>query len=640
MAQPIDISGYNKVFRSFVTFAEGALHTEKGAKSIANAQVLGGRTVSVVATDADKTGFSGGFHRTHAAEQANDATRNLFIQSVIAMFGGEKNIPKTVMKALKTEDYYCGKPLTARRILAVSKAIDQTGILIDRAKAAMKTASMDLYAKAFAENKELMAQAKKLGFTAGETPKLAKAVLFASKALGISEADALKNIGTPGSKENRLYEYGGRFLKSATNFQHGLRLLDEFKAWYDRGKAWYFNHKAGLEIDFSSADTVTKLNGGVTMFDSKFSELGLEAMIFEELASDGRYSLSSGTPEELFGFANNPASRFFGREFHKTAFGTMANIPPQKRYVVFAAFDAFALMAGDRASARDMLHMPAEKFKIRNNSIHIARILKNFDAIKALVDAGQLTAKDVVKICYPEIKKPGKNMLKAVNDFTNFVEDEIERELGFDKVIPVRAVMQNTGCTLSEAIAAYREKRTLPFAPYVTGYSFALNEYNKGGRAQVINDLTRGYNYSTCDANGEALQDQTLLGAKDFHYGVAFGDGTAFKVSGDKNLKGNADKVVDKIVKLCGQAHVKQANVVLYNLTQSANVQLNRGLLAHGIHSVEHAVVNYEVTRDDKTGAVTVRTYSPEALPVKFEWKTTVDVNGNCVSTPMTVTAK
>lgn len=39
MAQPIDISGYNKVFRSFVTFAEGALHTEKGAKSIANVQL-------------------------------------------------------------------------------------------------------------------------------------------------------------------------------------------------------------------------------------------------------------------------------------------------------------------------------------------------------------------------------------------------------------------------------------------------------------------------------------------------------------------------------------------------------------------------------------------------------------------------
>ena len=640
MAQPIDISGYNKVFRSFVTFAEGALHTEKGAKSIANAQVLGGRTVKIVATDADKTGFSGGFHRTHTAEQANDTTRNLFLQSVIAMFGSEKNIPKTVMKALKTEDYYCGKPLTARRILAVSKAIDQTGILIGRAKTAMKTASMGLYAKAFAANKELMAQAKELGFTAGEAPKLAKAVFVASKALGVSEADALKKIGTPGSKENRLYEYGGRFLASATNFQHGLRLLDEFTKWYEDGKKWYDSHTKGLATDFSTADTKTKLNAGSAMFGNKLSARGLEAMIFEEIASDTRYSLSSGTPENLFGFANNPAARFFGRDFQATAFGTMANIPPEKRRVVFAAFDAFALMAGDQAEAQKMQKMQAVEFKIRNNGIHIARILKNFDAIEALFDAGRLTAKDVVKICYPEIKKPGKNMLKVVNDFDDVIDDTVERELGDAANRSIRATMQNTGCTLDEAISAYKEGRSIPFAKYATGYSFALYEYNAGGHGQVSGDLTRGYNYSKCDANGEGMLDQPLLGQEDLHYGVKFGDGTTFKVSGATELKGNAQTVADKIVALCGKAHAKQANIVLYNLTQSANGQLNHGLVAQGVYSSEHAVVNYEVTRDDKTGAVTVRTYSPEALPVKFEWKTTVDVNGNCVSTPMTVEAK
>jgi len=639
MAQPIDISGYNKVFRSFVTFAEGALR-KKGAKSIANAQVLGGRTVKIVATDADKTGFSGGFHRTHTAEQANDTTRNLFLQSVIAMFGSEKNIPKSVMKALKTEDYYCGKPLTARRILAVSKAIDQTGILIDRAKAAKKTASMDLYVKTFAENKELMAQAKKLGFTAGETPKLAKAVLFASKALGISETDALKKIGTPGSKENRLYEYGGRFLKSATNFKHGLRLLDAFKTWYEDGKKWYDSHTKGLVTDFSTADTMTKLNAGSAMFGNKLSARGLEAMIFEELGSDQRYSLTNGSAEELFGFANNPATRFFGRDFQATAFGTMANVPPEKRRVVFAAFDAFALMAGDRAGARKMQNMRASEFKIRNNGIHIARVLKNFDAIKVLLDDGKLTAKDVVKICYPEIKKPGKDMLKAVNDFDDVIDDTVEREVGDAANRSIRATMQNTGCTLGEAIAAYKEGRSIPFVKYATGYSFALSEYNAGGHGQVSGDLTRGYNYSKCDANGEGMLDQPLLGQEDLHYGVKFGDGTTFKVSGAAELMGNADKVADKIVKLCGQAHAKQANIVLYNLTQSANGQLNHGLVAQGVYSSEHAVVNYEVTRDDKTGAVTIRTYSPEALPVRFEWKTTVDVNGNCVSTPMTVEAK
>ena len=351
MAQSFDISGYNATFRSFVTFAEGAMLKGKGAKSIANAQVFGGRNISIVESCADKTGFAGGFHRTSAVGKVNDATRNLFLKSVIDMFGGEKNIPKSVEKALKTEDYYRGKPLTARRILAVSKAIDDTGILIGRAKAVYKSASAAIsYIKTFTEDKEMMARAKALGFTSAETPKLALAV-------------------------------------------------------------------------------------------------------------------------------------------------------------------------------------------------RIARVLKNFDALKALLDAGKLTAKEVVKICYPEIKNPGKDMLKAVNDFDNTIDDTIENELDEAADMSVRSIMQNTGCTLDEAVSAYKEGRAIPFAKYATGYSFSLTEYNAGGYGQVVGDLTRGYN-------------------------------------------------------------------------------------------------NYEVTRDDKTGAVTIRTYSPEALPVKFEWKTTVDRNGNCVSTPMTVTAK
>lgn len=389
----------------------------------------------------------------------------------------------------------------------------------------------------------MTARAKALGFTSAETPKLALAVRIAAKSLGIPEADALNEIGTPGSKANRLYEYGGRFLGSERNFKNGLRLLDEFAKWYDEGRKWYDEHTHGLKTDFSTADTITKLNSGTAMFGNKETARGLEAMIFEELANNTRYSLSNGSPEELFGFANNPASRFFGRDFHKSDFGTMANIPPQKRRVVFAAFDVLALTARDKAGAANIQRMNASQYKIRNNGIHIARVLKNFDALKALLDAGKLTAKEVVKICHPEIKNPGKDMLKAVNDFDNTIDDTIENELDEAADMSVRSIMQNTGCTLDEAVSAYKEGRAIPFAKYATGYSFSLAEYNAGGYGQVVGDLTRGYNY-------------------------------------------------------------------------------------------------YEVARDDKTGAVTIRTYSPEALPVKFEWKTTVDRNGNCVSTPMTVTAK
>lgn len=39
------------------------------------------------------------------------------------MFGGEAKIPKSVKKAMLLDDYGTGKPLTARRILAVKAAI-------------------------------------------------------------------------------------------------------------------------------------------------------------------------------------------------------------------------------------------------------------------------------------------------------------------------------------------------------------------------------------------------------------------------------------------------------------------------------------------------------------------------------------
>ena len=60
----------------------------------------------------------------------NDVFRNfaqLFRDSVASMFGGEAKIPESVKKAMILGDYNSGKPLTARRILAVKAAIDKAG---------------------------------------------------------------------------------------------------------------------------------------------------------------------------------------------------------------------------------------------------------------------------------------------------------------------------------------------------------------------------------------------------------------------------------------------------------------------------------------------------------------------------------
>ncbi len=54
----------------------------------------------------------------------NDHTRKLFKNAIADMFGGEEKIPESVKKAMILDDYNQGKPLTARRIIAVKQAID------------------------------------------------------------------------------------------------------------------------------------------------------------------------------------------------------------------------------------------------------------------------------------------------------------------------------------------------------------------------------------------------------------------------------------------------------------------------------------------------------------------------------------
>ena len=61
--------------------------------------------------------------RTNVEKSANDRTREAFKKAVADMFGGENRIPASVKKAMLLDDYNCGKPLTARRIMAVNKAL-------------------------------------------------------------------------------------------------------------------------------------------------------------------------------------------------------------------------------------------------------------------------------------------------------------------------------------------------------------------------------------------------------------------------------------------------------------------------------------------------------------------------------------
>ena len=138
---PLDINGYNASFKAFADFAAQSIEGGK-SKAIARAGVaeagpLAGRTIT--AATGDKVGKIG---RSASAKDANNVARGLFKSAIIEMFGGESRIPASVKKAMLLSDYDCGKPLTARRIMAVKKAIDADGTA--RVKAAAGELGVEL----------------------------------------------------------------------------------------------------------------------------------------------------------------------------------------------------------------------------------------------------------------------------------------------------------------------------------------------------------------------------------------------------------------------------------------------------------------------------------------------------------------
>ena len=112
---------FNADFKRFVEWANSG---DVKDKSIANASVQLGK-LEVLTKSGDGVGLIAKlFKRTVGHARDNDATRKLFRDAVTNMFGGESKIPASVKKAMIMSDYNKGKPLTARRILAVKVAID------------------------------------------------------------------------------------------------------------------------------------------------------------------------------------------------------------------------------------------------------------------------------------------------------------------------------------------------------------------------------------------------------------------------------------------------------------------------------------------------------------------------------------
>ncbi len=116
----------NSQFDQFVQFA--ATSGEKDIARLGTTDNLGTRKVTAHTVD-----HVGALRRSSEAKVHNEAARAAFKSAVANMFGGESRIPENVRAAMQLSDYGQGKPLTARRIIAVKTAVDEASAALDLA---------------------------------------------------------------------------------------------------------------------------------------------------------------------------------------------------------------------------------------------------------------------------------------------------------------------------------------------------------------------------------------------------------------------------------------------------------------------------------------------------------------------------
>ena len=203
------INAVNEQFSRFVSFAEGrmAAGKDKAIASKGDIEKGGGTTLEErnIKTSSRFDWVSLSFLRWKGARSDNNAVRELFRKCVADMFGGEKNIPESVRTAMLMKDYGCGKPLTARRIIAVRDAIAN----LERE---------NVFDNKHDPDGELANKAFAAGYTRLDFGKLNTAANLCSQGLRISLEDAFNQVITKGSAANRTMNAGSLYMKDSDSF--------------------------------------------------------------------------------------------------------------------------------------------------------------------------------------------------------------------------------------------------------------------------------------------------------------------------------------------------------------------------------------------------------------------------------------
>ena len=570
-------ANYSANFQKFVDFANKAYAT-KGEDTVARFSGM---------PRGDYKGTFASFMRTADMKTANDQVRDLFRKTIADMFGGERNIPDVVRDNMKLEDFNKGKPLTARRINLVRIAIDTVagGKFADPASVGKATG---------------------MGYVASELPKLARVANIYQQATGCTDAEAETAALDPNSTARRLFDCGGRFTQSAENFKKGLALMADFQEWFAN---------VCSELGNGPGVTAKCMNPSIT---GTSHARGAEKFIFDEIAVNENIPLEAEDKESVFGMERNPAARFALSKVGDSQHATLAQMPQAQRDLLYAVNDLFHPFDpnGQQGTV------------IGQGAVFVGRVIKHADELAALKAAGNLTRQTAFDVLYSDIPEKGNRDAEAAN----LIEDIlVERLPDSGQIVRAINMLARTGASIDEVLNAMERNIALPSAPYVSTVTKSLVSFGmngEGGIKAMCGDIHRP-SMPTFIATGKEPE-----GVRN-RYVFKFADET-LECGGtsEADAKPVLERISAKLRELCTPAHPKQLDTVAYSLGQGQLGQL-KCLANHGLFVNEHIPVQYTISKNQETGAISIFIKEPENFPVKFNWTVTVNVDGSVTSTPM-----
>lgn len=471
------------------------------------------------------------------------------------------------------------------------------------------------------------AMALQMGYLPIELPRLQQVADLYRQATGCADAAAYAAALDNTSAASRLFAYGGRFTESVEGFAAGLRLMDKFRTWFESVNKEIEPRTATYNGRLPPGASLTAINANTSYLTPK-AWFAYEKFIFEDLATNPQLPIDVDDPAEVFAMENNPIVRFVARGLVASCANTFAQIPPEKRRLVVKVFDLLLPLLRTQEDA--------EKMNVSGENVAIvARIIRHYDEIAEMDMNGTLTRRTFCERFLPDCPGAAEKTYKQFcGEFTdNLYFNAIPANFGTANLqlylAKVGSIMNTSGCTLDEAIAAIKENKNLPPVDYLSeanGHIKELNGTADGGRAQIILDLKRPVRPVYADGQSAVAPGEDV-------FTVAFPDGTKLK-SGDE---AQSAAVADKIAQFVGNVHPLQLNTVYFALSQSAHGPVLGAFTAFGIETGEHMALTYTLSRNAETGAVTIRYSESQGFPVKFSWEATVALDGTITTAPATM---